>query len=104
MPISNVFLVSTNWGPPPDLSGAIEGFDGPEEEAEVLAAELADASQIPGNDRYQPTSTPWEASAEPEVVWYSESPPSSADFSVVELYPIPGQPDRVGVWIYSDWN
>ena len=96
-------LSQAPFGPLPVPVEAPPQEPGAAAEAEWVAAQEP-ASWIPVDGQYQPKSVPWDASSEPEDVLFTDAPPNSADGTVIELYPIPGQPDRVGVWIYSDWN
>lgn len=98
------FLGQHPFGPLPDPVQAPPQDPGAALEAENFAAEEPKPSWIPVDGQYQPTSVPWDALSEPEDVLFTDDPPNSADGTVIELYPIPGHPERVGVWIYSDWN
>lgn len=88
---SSIFVI-----PRSDLDDFLDRFDWEEQEGPF------GWSQIPGNAQYQPDTVPWAAPAEPDEVYSTESPPSSADYATVEVYRL--SDDRVGVWIYSDWN
>jgi hypothetical protein len=56
----------------------------------------------PGNDIYQPGWVPWSGPEAIEGLYYTDSPPSSGDFTTVQVFGIDDQ--RVGVWLYTDWN
>jgi len=57
---------------------------------------------IPANSVYQPKSTPWPADTEPDAYYRTVTPPSSADFAVLLVYPL--DDGQSGIWLYSDWN
>lgn len=59
-------------------------------------------SGAPGNDKYQPTWVPWSGPEAMEGSYYTDAPPSSGDFTTIQVYSIDEQ--RVGVWLYTDWN
>jgi len=57
-------------------------------------------TRVPGNEQYRGFAFPWPAGAAPAETLTCDSP--KGDWLHVELYPIDA--DRVGVWMYTDWN
>lgn len=56
---------------------------------------------VPGNEQYQPSTTPWPKGASPDRT-FSKASPAGGDFMHVEIYRLSDA--AVGVWLYSDWN
>lgn len=80
-----------------DLEELLAQFGLPSSEAPSTWFEGA-----PANDIYQPGWVPWSGPEAVEGLYYTDSPPSTGDFTTVQVFGIDDR--RVGVWLYTDWN